>query len=89
MFESFGDDVDGILKDLKWRIPMSRPGSSDEGGEMIAFLLSDRASFMTGEVLVSDGGTMNMRVMSDTFAPPGDRMFEPSTARAEACEASV
>jgi NAD(P)-dependent dehydrogenase (short-subunit alcohol dehydrogenase family) len=38
------------------RTPLGRRGSAEEIGEAVAFLLSDRASFVTGETLVVDGG---------------------------------
>lgn len=37
-------------------IPMGRKGTSDEIAEVAAFLLSDRASYMTGSEIAVDGG---------------------------------
>lgn len=37
-------------------IPLNRYGSEDEIGEVIAFLCSDKASYVTGQVLAADGG---------------------------------
>jgi NAD(P)-dependent dehydrogenase (short-subunit alcohol dehydrogenase family) len=36
--------------------PLGRRGTAEEIGEAVAFLLSDRASFITGETLRADGG---------------------------------
>ena len=38
------------------RIPMGRAGTPDEMAKVIAFLASDDASYMTGAVIVADGG---------------------------------
>lgn len=38
------------------QIPMGRYGNADEIAETISFLLSNRASFITGTVLIADGG---------------------------------
>ncbi len=37
-------------------IPLNRYGSEGEIGEVIAFLLSDKASFVTGQTIAADGG---------------------------------
>lgn len=39
--------------------PLGRRGQPAEIGEAVAFLLSDRASFITGETLVVDGGYLS------------------------------
>jgi 3(or 17)beta-hydroxysteroid dehydrogenase len=37
-------------------IPLGRSGTPDEVGHLVAFLASDRSSFMTGSECVIDGG---------------------------------
>jgi len=37
-------------------IPMGRPGRCEEVGQVAAYLLSDEASYITGQVLAVDGG---------------------------------
>jgi NAD(P)-dependent dehydrogenase (short-subunit alcohol dehydrogenase family) len=54
--------VAGLLADpaalaaMRDSIPMGRLGQAEEIAEVIAFLLSGRASFVTGQVLCADGG---------------------------------
>ena len=43
---------DWILK----RVPLRRIGKPGEIGELVAFLVSDQASFITGETYYIDGG---------------------------------
>jgi NAD(P)-dependent dehydrogenase (short-subunit alcohol dehydrogenase family) len=37
-------------------IPLNRYGSENEIAEVITFLCSDRASYVTGQVIAADGG---------------------------------
>jgi NAD(P)-dependent dehydrogenase (short-subunit alcohol dehydrogenase family) len=41
------------------RTPLGRQGRPEEIGEAVAFLLSERASFITGETLIADGGFLS------------------------------
>jgi len=38
--------------------PVGRSGTPEEVGELIAFLASDRASYVTGQTVVIDGGNV-------------------------------
>ena len=44
------------LRDLASQTPLYRLGQPEEVAEAIAFLISDKASFITGQTLVVDGG---------------------------------
>ena len=52
----------GVLADpaalaaMNATIPMGRLGQPNEIAELISFLLSQRASFITGQVICADGG---------------------------------
>jgi NAD(P)-dependent dehydrogenase (short-subunit alcohol dehydrogenase family) len=44
------------LAAMEASIPMARLGQAAEIGELVSFLLSQRASFITGQILCADGG---------------------------------
>ncbi|MBI5128135.1 MAG: SDR family oxidoreductase [Rhodopseudomonas palustris] len=47
---------DGRSEDPASRVPVGRVGSHDELADLASFLISDRAGFITGEMVVQDGG---------------------------------
>jgi len=50
------------------RTPLGRPGEVDEVASLIAFLASDDASYITGDVIVIDGGRLALNGVVDTVA---------------------
>jgi 3-oxoacyl-[acyl-carrier protein] reductase len=48
--------TDEEKKDLEARIPLGRLGNPEDIGEAVAFLVSDRAQYITGQVLHVNGG---------------------------------
>jgi len=51
------------------RTPMRRLGEPEEVAEVVAFLLSDAASYMTGEIVVVDGGRMALNYTMPPASP--------------------
>lgn len=49
-------DPEGVARMLELMVPMQRFGTPGEMADAAVFLCSDRASFITGSVLVVDGG---------------------------------
>jgi len=47
---------DAVTKRALGQIPLGRMGTAEEVAELTAFLVSDRASYITGQVLAVDGG---------------------------------
>ncbi|WP_380055339.1 SDR family NAD(P)-dependent oxidoreductase [Falsihalocynthiibacter sp. SS001] len=48
------------LKTLLSRTPLKRIGTAKEIGDVVAFLASDKASYITGETIYVDGGRLGM-----------------------------
>ncbi len=53
MARTLGGDT---LRDLEEQTPLGRLGTPEDVARAVSFLASDRASFLTGQVLTADGG---------------------------------
>lgn len=54
--EQFGADVENELAKVAQRIPLGRVGNVEDFGALVAFLAGEQASYITGSVVVADGG---------------------------------
>jgi hypothetical protein len=55
--EIMPDDPQVIIDAMATGIPMKKMGTPEDIGELAAFLASDRASYITGQPFVIDGGS--------------------------------
>jgi len=49
-------DVEAFYKETGTRVPIGRMGEAEEFGDLVAFLVSERAAFITGTAINFDGG---------------------------------
>lgn len=56
LYSSDGRDIESVIADNAALSPLGRIGKPEEVAEVVAFVCSDRASYMTGANLVVDGG---------------------------------
>ena len=48
--------IDGLLDDWLGRVPLQRAGTPEDVAQLVVFLLSPAASYITGTEIVIDGG---------------------------------
>lgn len=56
MTKAILDEWEATGTNVKKRIPMGRVGQPSEVGELVSFLCSDKASYVTGQTITIDGG---------------------------------
>jgi len=56
--EQMGISVDQVRKAMEEQVPVKRIGDPQEYGYLVAFLASDKASYITGTNIPIDGGLL-------------------------------
>jgi 3-oxoacyl-[acyl-carrier protein] reductase len=51
-----GRRVEDVIKEIEREVPLGRLARPEEIGELVAFLASDKASYITGSLILIDGG---------------------------------
>jgi 3-oxoacyl-[acyl-carrier protein] reductase len=57
--ERTGRSIEEVRKQMQGMIPLGRYGRPQEFGDVVAFLASERASFVNGVTVLVDGGMLN------------------------------
>ncbi|AOX64633.1 short-chain dehydrogenase [Curtobacterium sp. BH-2-1-1] len=67
------------------KLPLQRPGTADDMADAVDFLLSDKAGYITGQVLSVDGGLTVIAppFWADTTSPLRDAVLPPADAAAD------
>ncbi|MEU1849652.1 SDR family oxidoreductase [Streptomyces sp. NPDC019990] len=52
----YGDEVEERIAEVAASLPLGRIGRAEDLGALVAFLASEQAAFVTGTVLLADGG---------------------------------
>ena len=55
--ESEPENPQSVIDGIASAIPLKRMGNTDELGDLVAYLASDRSSYITGQGIVIDGGS--------------------------------
>ena len=69
--KTLSTDVDGVFKRISSNVPLRRVASPDEISSICSYLASDDSSFMTGSVLLVDGGASVVDVSGAALSSAG------------------
>ena len=62
MAEGGDRTAEDLMKEAAQQIPMRRLGRAEEMGDLITFLASERASYITGQNISLDGGSLSSTI---------------------------
>jgi 3-oxoacyl-[acyl-carrier protein] reductase len=62
-FSAQAPDPDALRAQVAANVPMRRLGTGDEVCDMVAFLASDRSTYVSGAVIPLDGGLAARRIV--------------------------
>ena len=71
--EAIGTDLDGVFTRISAMVPLRRTANPTEITGICSYLASDDSSFMTGSVLMVDGGTAIVDVAGAAVTNAGVR----------------
>ena len=54
--QATGRPVEELYEAVGWNVPLGRIGEAEEVADLVAFLVSDRAAYITGTSVNIDGG---------------------------------
>jgi NAD(P)-dependent dehydrogenase (short-subunit alcohol dehydrogenase family) len=69
--EALSTDVDGVFARISSNVPLHRVAAPDEVSGIYTYLASDDSSFMTGSVLLLDGGASVVDVSGAALSSAG------------------
>lgn len=64
-----GADAETAMREVGRKIPMGRQGSPEDVGNLVLFLASDEASYLTGSEIVIDGGNILQEEYLGPYSP--------------------
>jgi hypothetical protein len=64
-----GEDAEAAMREFGRKIPMCRQGSPEDVGNLVLFLASDEASYLTGSEVVIDGGNILQEEFLGPYSP--------------------
>ena len=64
-----GRDAEAAMHEFGRKIPMCRQGNPEDVGNLVLFLASDEASYLTGSEVVIDGGNILQEEYLGPYSP--------------------